>query len=136
MLSAQWKELRNDMTDAFMFTVFGYSAPRSDVGAINLLKEGWGSPEQRSMEETEIIDIKDEDELTKVWDSFIHSHHYSVSTDFFESVLARHPRRTGEMYMAQIVNGLCAEGNPVPKHASFSELQAWFQQLLDAETGR
>lgn len=134
MLSTQWKDLRNDMTDAFMFTVFGYSAPSSDVGAIDLLKKGWGSPEQRVMEETEIIDIKEEGELTKVWDSFIHSHHYSISTDFFDSCLARHPRRTGEMYMAQIINGLCAEGNPVPKDVAFSELKVWFQKLRDAET--
>ncbi len=134
MLSAQWKELRNSMADAFMFTVFGYSAPKSDIGAIDLLKEGWGSPDQRVMEETEIIDIKPEDELTDAWDSFIHSHHYSVSSDFFDSLwLALHPRRTGEIYMTQIVNALCAEGNPAPKDVSFAELQSWFQQLRDAE---
>lgn len=136
MLSAQWEYLRDDMSNAFMFTVLGYSAPRSDVGAVGLLKEGWGPPEQRSMEETEIIDIKEEDELLAVWNPFIHSGHYSVSTDFFESALARHPRRTGEMYMAQIINGLCAEGNPVPKDVSFSELKLWFQQLHDAEITR
>lgn len=136
MLSAQWQHLRDDMSSAFMFTVFGYSAPKTDIEAIGLLKKGWGPAEQRSMEETEIIDIKEESELVKVWKPFLYSDHYSVSTDFFNSVLARHPRRTGEIYMAQIINGLCAEGNPVPKDSSFSELKVWFQQLRDAESTR
>jgi len=126
--------MRSYMADAFMFTVLGYSAPKSDVSAINLLKKGWGSPNQRVMEDTEIIDIKSEDDLTSVWDSFIHSHHYSVCSDYFESGLARHPRRTGEaLHMAQIINAQCAEGNPVPRNICLSDLQFWFKQLRDAE---
>ena len=134
MLSAQWKDMRSYMADAFMFTVFGYSAPISDVSAIDLLKKGWGSPNQRVMEDTEIIDIKSEDDLTSVWDSFIHSHHYSVCSDYFESSLARHPRRTGEaLHMAQIINAQCAEGNPVPRNICLSDLQSWFKELRDVE---
>jgi hypothetical protein len=133
MLFLQWQELRNHMKEAFMFTVFGYSAPKSDVGAIDLLKKGWGDVNQRVMEETEIIDIKPETELTETWDSFIHSHHYSVTSDFFNSWLAHHPRRTGEVYIAQFLEALCVEGNPVPTNISLVELQKWFQQLRNVE---
>lgn len=134
MLSTQWNDMRNSMTDAFMFTVFGYSAPKSDVSAIELLQKGWGSPDKRGMEDVEIIDTKAEDELTNVWDSFIHSDHYSVCSDFFNSSLARHPRRTGEaLHMAQIVNGMCAEGNPVPINLCLGDLQFWFKELRESE---
>ena len=133
MLSVQWTDLRSSMTDAFMFTVFGYSAPKSDVSAVDLLKKGWGSRDRRVMEETEIIDTKPEEELVGVWEQFIHSHHYSVSSDFFDSWLAHHPRRTGEAYVAQIIDAKDAEGNPVPRGVSLSELQNWFKQLRDAE---
>ncbi len=134
MLSTQWKDMRSYMEDAFMFTVFGYGAPKTDVSAIDLLKKGWGSPNQRAMEETEIIDTKPEDDLTRVWNSFIHSHHYFVYSDYFKSSLARHPRRTGEsLYLGQIINGFCAEGNPVPRNICLSDLQFWFKQLRDAE---
>lgn len=133
MISAQWTELRSYMKNAFMFTVFGYSAPKSDVSAIELLKDGWGSSDQRVMEETEIIDIKPEEELTEVWDSFINSHHISVSSDFFDSWLARHPRRTGEVYMAQFFDTQFVEGNPVPKDVDLIELQQWFLYLHDVE---
>lgn len=133
MLSTQWTDLRSRMADAFMFTIFGYSAPKSDVSAVDLLKKGWGSPDQRVMEEMEIIDTKSEEELFGVWEQFIHSHHYSVSSNFFDSWLAQHPRRTGEAYMAQILDAKDAEGNPVPRDVSLSELQDWFKQLRDAE---
>ncbi len=134
MLAIQWSDMRTHMTDAFMFTVFGYSAPQSDVSAIELLQKGWGSSDQRSMEDIEIIDIRAEDELTIVWDSFIHSHHYSTCTDYFDSSLSLHPRRTGEaLHMAQIVNAMCAEGNPVPRNLCLSDLQFWFRELRESE---
>ncbi len=134
MLSAQWSELRGHMSQAFMFTVFGYSAPTSDVGAVELLKNAWQSAGPRVMEETEIIDIKPENELTEVWSDFIHSHHYSVSPSFFHSWLARHPRRTGEAYIAQFIDAQFVEGNPVPTDAILPELHEWFLELHNAET--
>jgi hypothetical protein len=37
-ISSQWKELNQYLQDAFMITIFGYSAPQSDVSAIDLMK--------------------------------------------------------------------------------------------------
>ena len=38
-----------------MITIFGYSAPKSDVEAIAMLKKAWGSVDDRSLEEIEIV---------------------------------------------------------------------------------
>ena len=38
-----------------MFTIFGYSAPKTDVEAIDLLKQAWGAIGDRNLEQTEII---------------------------------------------------------------------------------
>lgn len=89
-----WKAVRNKLKRAYLVTVFGYSAPRTDLEAIALMKDAWGSVEERELEDFEFIDIRDEESLIASWQEFVHSHHYQVHTDFFESSLARHPRRT------------------------------------------
>lgn len=65
-----------------MFTIFGYSAPKTDISAIELLKEAWGTAEKRNLEEIEIIDIRSEEDLRQTWDEFIHSHHYTTHSNF------------------------------------------------------
>lgn len=89
-----WNAVRNKLKRAYLVTVFGYSAPKTDSEAIALMKEAWGAVEERTLEDFEFIDIQDEDVLVESWRAFVHSHHYQVHRDFFSSSLAQHPRRT------------------------------------------
>ncbi len=89
-----WNAVRNKLKHAYLVTVFGYSAPKTDTEAIALLKEAWGAVQERELEDFEFIDIRDEDTLIASWQDFVHSHHYQVHNDFFSSSLAKHPRRT------------------------------------------
>lgn len=89
-----WKAIQNKLKRAYLVTVFGYSAPKTDVEAVDLLKGAWGAVDDRNLEDFEFIDICDEDTLISSWKEFIHSHHYQVHKDFFSSSLAQHPRRT------------------------------------------
>lgn len=98
-ISLQWKELEDQLRNAFMITFFGYGAPKSDVQAIKLMKSAWGEVTQRDMEQTEIIDIRSEDDLRSTWEPFIHTNHYETHSDFYESWISKHPRRTGEAYI-------------------------------------
>ncbi|HXV98863.1 MAG TPA: hypothetical protein VEC93_10605, partial [Anaerolineae bacterium] len=70
-ISAQWNDLDQLLKNAFMITVFGYGAPKSDVSAIDLMKAAWGDKNERSLEQTEIIDIRSEDDLRATWEPFI-----------------------------------------------------------------
>lgn len=133
MITKQWEMLRYAMKHTFQFTVFGYSAPKTDRSAIDLLQDGWGSADSRQMEETEIIDICSEDILTKVWEKFLYSHHYQIYNSFFDSSIAVHPRRTGEAYFSRCIEGKFFEGNPVPQGLGLSELQEWFSVLTEVE---
>jgi hypothetical protein len=75
-IAREWRAVQAFLREAFMLTVFGYSAPTTDVEAIDLLKEGWGNPIQREMEQTEIINRpgSDHDALESTWKpSFIHT---------------------------------------------------------------
>jgi hypothetical protein len=94
-LKAEWEVLRARLRDAFAIAIFGYSAPKSDHEALDLMKEAWGDTSSRELEQTEIIDIT-KDELTTSWSPFIHTHHYDVHREFADSWLRHHPRRSCE----------------------------------------
>lgn len=132
-IRSAWEQVRWSFQNAFMVTIFGYSAPHSDRGAIELLQESWGTSEDRAFEQLEIIDIRDTSELVETWRGFIHTHHYHVRNGFHDSWLAKHPRRTGEAYRKQYMNAAFIDPNPIPNSATIEELRQWFEPLLSAE---
>jgi len=91
-ISRQWATMTDLLKCAFMVSIFGYGAPTSDASAIAMLKDAWGSVDERNMEEFEVIDVRDEDDLRETWSPFIHTHHYRVENTFYNSWIANHPR--------------------------------------------
>lgn len=137
-IKGQWDSLQWSLKNADCVTIFGYSAPKSDVEAISLLKSAWGDVNDRSMEQFEFIDVQDEDKVLKSWETFVHSHHYFYSKNYFDSSLANHPRRTVESFhhwaMPRTVNEAFQDGNKVPDNfQSIEELWEWHKPLIEAE---
>jgi len=133
-IAAHWRNLQRALKSCWAFTVFGYSAPKTDVEAVALLKEGWGDVNERHLEEVEIIDVRDEDALRSSWDEFIHTHHYTVKRSFFDSWISHHPRRSCEAIRAQNMDCMFIQPFPAPQSTSFRELYDWFQPRVDAES--
>ena len=82
------------------------------------------------MEQFEIIDVRPENELVETWSNFINSHHYEYATDYFQSSLARNPRRTFESYfqhnMQMTPSEAFSASNPVPSDfETLEELRDW-----------
>jgi hypothetical protein len=137
-IKGQWDALAAELKEAERVTVFGYSAPVTDVEAISLLKGAWGDVEDRAMEEFELIDIREEEEVKKSWDKFIHSHHYHYCTSYFKSSLALHPRRSVESYhhwsMPLTPSEAFQDGNKIPDDfKTLEELWEWHKPLIEAE---
>ena len=103
-IKGYWDMLTAYMRRAYRVTVFGYSAPKSDVAAMDMLRTAWGNWEKRNLEEIEIIDIADEETVCSVWDDFIHTHHYSVVKSIFDSAIGKFPRRTCEFLFDNMMN--------------------------------
>lgn len=99
-----WESLRNALEVAYMITIFGYSAPKSDKDAVAMLKKAWGAVEDRNLEEIELIDLRNEDEVVDSWQEFIHTHHYSYQNSFFDTTLGRCPRRSCEATFDRLMN--------------------------------
>ncbi|MGI8516103.1 MAG: hypothetical protein ACR2NT_13460 [Acidimicrobiia bacterium] len=106
----------------------------TDLEAVELLKQGWGDPKGRELEETEIIDLVPKGELREKWAPFIHTHHYQTHTSFYDSWLAKHPRRSCEAWRNQFLEAKFISDNQVP--TSFNDFGAmvdWFKPLFAAE---
>ncbi len=126
-----WNALKSNLFKAYLVTIFGYSAPRTDVEAIDMLKEAWGNIDERNMEDIEFIDIQDEDALIATWREFVHSHHYSYTTHFFESSLAKFPRRTTEELFDRTQNcHWTSAENPFTQDMTFSDLRNTVDKLV------
>lgn len=129
----EWEIIKWALETSFMLTIFGYGAPSTDVEAMELMRKSWSDLRPRTMEQVEIIDIKSEDEILDTWDRFIYSHHYDYFTNFYDSWIPNHPRRTFEAYFNQILGGRWTEINPIPRNTSFKELWQWYDELIKAE---
>ena len=99
-----WMKLECKLKKAYMFTIFGYSAPKTDQAALDLLKLSWGENTDRKFEEIEIIDIKSAQELTNTWRDFIFYHHFKTNDNLFDSSIGRYPRRSCEMTFDRLMN--------------------------------
>jgi hypothetical protein len=135
-IQREWDAIRCFLKRCFMVSIFGYSAPKTDIEAIKLLKEGWGDIVERNMEQTEIIcrPGSDQNKLRKTWSDFIHTHHYEIHESFYDSFLGKHPRRSGEAYWNQYYKAKFIADNSIPSNIKeLDKLVKWFQPLLNIE---
>ncbi|MDP2736226.1 MAG: hypothetical protein Q8O59_00360 [bacterium] len=134
--AGEWKMIENYLKYAYIFTIFGYSAPKTDVEAVKLMESAWGPKEKRAFEQTEFINRpgKSEEEIIGPWNNFIHSHHYEPPREnFFDSLIANFPRRTCEAIWAMTMEVQFIDRNPVPRDVSLSELHEWYKNLAKSE---
>jgi len=130
----QWNLLSQYLKKPARVTIFGYSAPKTDVEAIGIMKEAWGNPEiDQLLTQFEIIDIQSESKLKKSWNDFIFSHHYEVTKNFFKSSIVRFPRRTGEVFNANYIEAKFYEENYPPKFKTLQEMWNWYKPFIDKE---
>ena len=96
-IAACWREFNNVLGRAYMVTIFGYSAPVSDAAALEAMQKAWGNPKQREYEQFEIINRGEREEVLRSWENFIFPGHCEYYTSFFDTSLAKFPRRTCEV---------------------------------------
>ncbi|MDI5990278.1 hypothetical protein [Streptococcus equi] len=131
-----WRALEFFIDNSYMLTIFGYSAPKSDVEAVNLMKKAWGTIEDRQLEEVSVIDIVDEESMLNTWSDFIHTHHYRYSNSFFDSYLAKFPRRTCETVFATFSLNVPSDGNRgFKENFDWEDIKEYIADMLVEEMG-
>lgn len=129
----EWNALRRALDDAYFVTIFGYSAPVTDVAARKILIDTFSSNRFREMAEVEIIDIRDRADIEQSWSDFYFSHHYGIFDSFEHSQIYRHFRRSCDAFaMASL------QCHPVPENApagitEVAKLQEFARSLFREE---
>ncbi|MFA6472936.1 MAG: hypothetical protein WCU00_12945 [Candidatus Latescibacterota bacterium] len=126
----QWNRLRQSLNFAYYITIFGYSAPTTDVEAKQLMIEVWNENPTKEFAEIEIVDIKHQKELIESWNDFIVRHHYATNKDIFFSYLFTHPRRSCDAFFSSTLQNEPWKDNPYPKFDTLDELHRWIQPLI------
>ena len=116
-----------------MVTIFGYSAPVSDIAAVDALMGAWGENALGAMNQVEIIDVLDEAKLRASWLDFIRFDHYEAHSDFYDSWIAKHPRRTGEAHRKQYWEAEFIVDNDVPQDLDLDGIKNWYRRLIEVE---
>lgn len=133
IINDEWKLLRYYFEISLYVTIFGYSAPDSDVDAKKLMLDGSMKNRSREFYELEIIDLKSEDEIEETWYDFIHSHHSSVINNFKDSYLWYHPRRSTDAFFDAYLMNSPRDYNPFPEFNDIYEMHQWIEPLLKEE---
>lgn len=100
-----WNGFLDLLSQATIVTIFGYSAPKSDVLAIEAMQKAFSSTFRR-LDQIEVIDLKSGQDLWDTWGEFIKptNDHFKICRSFFDSILSEFPRRTIEGYWKRNFN--------------------------------
>lgn len=137
-IKSQWNALEFYLKEAYMLSIFGYSAPNTDISAKEKIFKSWRGQlnGKDQIDRVEIIDKRgcDKNILKSTWEDFIYSHHVRVFDDIFDSFALKHPRRSGEAYLGAILNGEFIPDNPPPQTKSLEDLWYWYGDRVSAES--
>ena len=134
-ISESWSNATMFFKEALVVTIFGYSAPKSDADAVDLLKSAWMERSARSMEHVELIDIAPEADLYERWKEFTPTHHFHPRHGFNESWMARWPRRSREAVSIPMSSGMPCQDFPLADTEDLTELQEQSREIAKWETG-
>lgn len=132
-INGEWEELKWYLKHALYTTVFGYSAPASDVDAKKLMLDAMNANKSKIFYEVEIIDIKPEDDVENNWEDFLYKNHYAIIEKLQDSYLWQHPRRSCDAFFSAYLMNTPWPDNPFPKFKSIREMHQWIKPLLDDE---
>lgn len=132
-IKTEWDVLRQKLNRAYFLTIFGYSAPVTDVEARSLMLEVWKENKALEFAEVEVVDIRSRKELESTWRDFFFSHHYMTAKDVFRSYLFTHPRRSCDAFASASLMCEPWHDNRFPHFKTLKELQEWVVPLIAEE---
>jgi hypothetical protein len=134
-IADQWRRATDYLSEAYFATIYGYSAPTTDVEARSLLLTAWRQNPTLELAEIDIIDIRDPEEVKASWSDFIVKTHGGASQSFEYNILLKHPRRSCEAFAFATLQQDPWREDPFPKAHSLKELEDWIKPLVDEEAG-
>ena len=139
-INKAWELFETQLRNASILTIFGYGAPSTDAAAVEIMTRAFKSKaEIRWYDRVEIIDIKNKSDIYDTWSKFInivHNHGY-IYDNFFDSIIAKYPRRSIEGYVKQYLESWWGKATVTLENnvniTSIRDLENVFQPLLENE---
>jgi len=129
----EWKALYHYLDNSFIFSIFGYSAPTTDVEARNMMLHAWEKNKRHNLNEIDIIDIKTRDEVEDNWSDIIYKGHGGIYKSVRETQPLLYARRSCESWGDAIMRCVPWSENNLPKFNKLGDLQKWVKPLIDEE---
>jgi hypothetical protein len=132
-ISSQWDRLQDYIQHAYEITIFGYSAPVSDVVARDLMLKVWRTNQVREFSQLEVVDIKSKQEIKRTWADFIIRNNYGSSKRIFDTYMFHYPRRSCDALAGATLQQRPWKENRMPTFDSLDKLQQWVAPLVEEE---
>lgn len=132
-ISSEWAVLRNFLNEAYYVTIFGYSAPVTDLEARKIMLDAWRGNATRDLAEIDVIDIRPREEIESNWKDYFVRQHYGILPDFSRSILNHHPRRSCDSFAMATLQQSPWKTNPWPAASTLEELHQWIEPLIEEE---
>ncbi len=133
-VAEQWRRATDGIGEAYYISIFGYSAPSTDVEARSLLLTAWQNNTTHRLARIAYIDIRNAVEVQNAWADFnVSSLHGGVVPSLDQSILMRHPRRSCEAFAFATLQQNPWQEDPLPLIRSRDELEAWIKPLVEEE---
>ena len=136
-ITEQWNITTQNLAKAYYFTIFGYSAPTTDVEARKLLLNAWQNNPTQELAHISIVDKREQEAVKGSWSEFISNTHSGVSKNFLHNHIMLHPRRSCEAFAFTTLQGTPWREDPFPVGCSLADLNSWIEPLIkEEETGK
>jgi len=131
-----WNRLQYYLEKACIVTIWGYSAPKSDKEAKQMMLKAFSS-QFRILDQIEVIDIAEEEKIYKTWSPFAKqtNYHLNIHQSLKYTIIGEFPRRSVEGYVKRNIDGWWGGSTLKLKECnSFKELAQLVEPLLINES--
>jgi hypothetical protein len=129
IINEEWRHLEWFLENSYFVTIFGYSAPKTDVDARSRIIDKLSSNRNKNLLQLEIIDPYAEDLTRGNLADVVTDIHYHNSDSFESSWLSRHPRLSCEALFQATMMVSPIIPYPQPSTENLSELQEWAKEF-------
>lgn len=132
----QWNAFDYYLENAGIVTIWGYSAPNSDIEAKERMLKVF-SIQFRKLDQIEIIDIDEHELLMNKWQPFAKqtNFHLQIFSSLLDTIISEFPRRSIDGYTKRYIEGWWGKSTLTLKECkTFEELKTLFLPLLTKES--
>lgn len=135
VIQNQWHRALYYLSRAAGITIYGYSAPASDLNAVELLKSAFKQSNTQDIAPFTIINLKKNESVQKSkWKDFFDARMVFFCESFEETILWSHPRVSLEAMFDSILQGHPRETlKPFRKFFKLEDLQAFVMGIDEFE---